>query len=570
MYHLDAQTFLSEELSEEIQIQGRTARQGKRGSYQLVLLEPELESQFGVPVGEKDKIPRKDLYNWLCSVRLLKHSKRCKLMEENLLKATEKDSATHNYFDHLLAHNITEAKIQFESLYRLVKKSPMPSSLTLDIGFAIDVTGSMAPYSNCVVSTTASLIAGPNSILEKLKSTFPEIEFKLRVGCLGFRDIADKNNQFQDKEWNAGGHFTDNIPHALQCIKSICGDANGGADIAEDHIAAIYHCSNNWNHTDDWTSEIKCLILFSDAPSHGFVAPLFSGNSSYDNYPANHPDGLNMNDAISSLISKDIDLFFCSFDPNATARTEEELSQSMKTHPDSKSDHGITRIPMVPAGHLQTSVESFNERGRHIIFVLDESGSMETSWSGVIAAYRKYIAKRKQSQSDSDLVSVVQFDNSSRITVTNQSLLGTPGQLSFNGGGTSFHPAALDACKLARETPLSHSPIIIFMSDGEANDAYKAAREFSTLNGHITRNSGKDLELHVIAFGNGAMHAQLEEIARASKAGQVHASANVADLASVFVEIATNENVATVLESEIAKRMSEAISDKLSLEYFRS
>jgi hypothetical protein len=108
------------------------------------------------------------------------------------------------------------------------------------------------------------------------------------------------------------------------------------------------------------------------------------------------------------------------------------------------------------------------------------------------------------------------------------------------------------------------------MSDGEANDASKAAREFSTLNGHITRNSGKDLELHVIAFGNGAMHAQLEEIARASKAGQVHASANVADLASVFVEIATNENVATVLESEIAKRMSEAISDKLSLEYFRS
>ena len=562
MYHLDSQTFLSEELSEEIQIQGRTARQGKRGTYQLVLLEPELESQFGVPVGEKDKIPRKDLYNWLCSVRLLKHSKLCKLMEENLLKATEKDSATHNYFDHLLAHNITEAKIQFESLYRLVKKSPMPSSLTLDIGFAIDVTGSMAPYSNCVVSTTASLIAGPNSILEKLKSTFPEIEFKLRVGCLGFRDIADKNNQFQDKEWNAGGHFTDNIPHALQCIKSVCGDANGGADIAEDHIAAIYHCSNNWNHTDDWTSEIKCLILFSDAPSHGFVAPLFSGNSSYDNYPANHPNGLNMNDAISSLISKDIDLFFCSFDPNATARTEEELSQSMKTHPDSKSDHGITRIPMVPAGHLQTK--------RHIIFVLDESSSMTGSWSGVVAAYRQYIDKRMKCQSDSDLVSVVQFDDISRITVRNKSLSTSPNQLIQRQQGTQFHPAALDACKLARETPPSHSPIIIFMSDGEANDASAAAREFSILNDHITRASGKDLELHVIAFGNGASHAQLEEIARASKAGKVHASASIADLVSVFVSIATNENVATVLESEIVKRMSEAVSDKLSLEYFGS
>lgn len=47
-------TFLSDELSEEIQIQGRTARQGKKGSYQLVLLEQDLELHFGVPVGEKD------------------------------------------------------------------------------------------------------------------------------------------------------------------------------------------------------------------------------------------------------------------------------------------------------------------------------------------------------------------------------------------------------------------------------------------------------------------------------------------------------------------------------------
>ena len=43
---MDSQTFLSEELSEEIQIQGRTARQGKQGSFQLVLLESDLESPF--------------------------------------------------------------------------------------------------------------------------------------------------------------------------------------------------------------------------------------------------------------------------------------------------------------------------------------------------------------------------------------------------------------------------------------------------------------------------------------------------------------------------------------------
>ena len=37
------QTFLSEELSEEMQIRGRTARQGGRGSYSMVLRESSLK-----------------------------------------------------------------------------------------------------------------------------------------------------------------------------------------------------------------------------------------------------------------------------------------------------------------------------------------------------------------------------------------------------------------------------------------------------------------------------------------------------------------------------------------------
>jgi preprotein translocase subunit SecA len=40
------QTFLYEEKSEEVQIQGRTARQGKKGSYQMILLESDLEEEF--------------------------------------------------------------------------------------------------------------------------------------------------------------------------------------------------------------------------------------------------------------------------------------------------------------------------------------------------------------------------------------------------------------------------------------------------------------------------------------------------------------------------------------------
>ena len=534
----------------------------------MVLLESDLESQFRVPAGEKDKIPKQDVYDWLCDVRLQKQKKQSKVMEDNLLNAMEKDTATHKYFDRLLACDAVEARKEFENLYHLMKKPPMPSSLVLDLAFAIDCTGSMAPYSKCITSTCESLISGQSSILEKLKSTFPEIGFKLRVAILGFRDIDDKLKQFQDNVWGGGGHFTDNVADVLPRLKSMTSNTFcGGADIAEDHIGAIHHCSTNWNHSTDWTSDIKCLMLLSDAPSHGLTVSSLSGATNYDNYPTRHPAGLSLNDAISSLLSRDIDLFFCSFNPNATARTEEEIQKGMKAHPDNKCERGITCIPMVPKDQIQ---ENGSGHGRHIIFVLDESGSMSNSWSGVVEAYAKYIQKRKQSQSDLDLVSVVQFNGGSRVTVRLKSLLASPQQLSFGGGGTQFHPAALEACKLARDTPPTHVPTIVFMSDGGTNDAASAAREFTLLNGHVSQQSGDNLELHVIAFGSGADTLQLQQIAGASPVGKVHASANTADLASVFVSIASNQNVATLLESEIAKRMSAAVSDKLSLEYFGS
>ena len=533
----------------------------------MVLLESDLESQFGVSIGEKDKIAKQDVYDWLCRVRLVKHKKQMKLIEDSMLNATEKDAATHKYFDHLLASASSEARASFENLYHLMKKPPMPSSLILDLAIAVDVTGSMAPYSDSINSTCESLISGQSSIIEKLKTNFPDIDFKIRVALLCYRDIDDKHDQFQDHVWTGGVHFTDNVADVLRGLKSITKNTYcGGFDIAEDHIGAIHHCLDSWNHSNDWTSDVKCLMLISDAPSHCLAVPSLVGATNYDSYPTRHPDQLSLDGAVSNLLSKDIDLFFCSFDPSSTARTEDALLHGMKNHPDNKNERGITCIPMVSLQHNSASC------GRHIIFVLDESSSMNDSWNGVVDAYRQYIEKRKKCQSYSDLVSVVQFDGKSRITVKKKTLFESPTQLSQNRGGTTFHPASLDACNLAQNTPESHNPTIIFMSDGgtSSNDAAAAAREFSLLNHHVLQKSGNDLELHVIAFGAGANQLQLQQIAGASKVGKVHASSNVADLASVFVRIAaTNTDVATLLGSEIGKRMAETVSDKLSLEYFR-
>lgn len=77
-------------------------------------------------------------------------------------------------------------------------------------------------------------------------------------------------------------------------------------------------------------------------------------------------------------------------------------------------------------------------------------------------------------------------------------------------------------------------------------------------------------QLYSTGFGSGSNRTQLEQIASASQAGKVHSSANTADLASVFVDIASTQNVSLLLETEIAKRITQAVSDKLSLEYFGS
>ena len=75
------------------------------------------------------------------------------------------------------------------------------------------------------------------------------------------------------------------------------------------------------------------------------------------------------------------------------------------------------------------------------------------------------------------------------------------------------------------------------------------------------------MELHVIAFGAGVNTAQLTQIAGASHKGKVHSSADTAELSNIFVDIAGGQDVASLLEAEIGKRISEAVTDRLSLEY---
>eukprot|EP00980_Cylindrotheca_fusiformis_P025927 scaffold14918_cov77-Cylindrotheca_fusiformis.AAC.1 len=566
------QTFLSEERSEEVQIQGRTARQGKQGSYKLVLLEDDLVETFGISPGEKDSVPKSGWYQWLCNARDKYREECAKKIEADLADATKKDRKTHEYFDALLASDKRKSSKLFKDIYLAMKKT-MPSSVTIDLCFAVDVTGSMMPFMQSIVSTAKNLLQGTNSIGQKLNQKFPEMEFKFRIGVLGFRDIDDEYNQFVETVFSDDCHFTENPNEAVSVVQRITANASGGSDLAEDSLGAIDRCLK-WNGSGDWTGTIKCLLLLTDAPAHGMAPKEYSGILNGDSYSTRHPSGLTAEGVVGDLITRDVDLFFCSFKPGATSRTEETISELYLEHPKNSEEREISLIPMVPKEQFACA-EALAAGGasKHIIFVLDESGSMENDWSGVVIAYQKYLHSRLQSQSCLDLVSVVQFSGCARLTIDREAILVAAKRtdLSYGGGGTRFSPAASLAAQVVPTTPSSHSPVVVFMSDGGTGhqDSAMASQTFSQINTEVIRRFKSDLELHVIAFGGGADTRQLSDIARASRKGRLHACADSAALLQTFENIAGGQEVASMLESQIGRRISEAVADKLSLEYLR-
>ena len=206
--------------------------------------------------------------------------------------------------------------------------------------------------------------------------------------------------------------------------------------------------------------------------------------------------------------------------------------------------------------------------GCHIIFVLDMSGSMSRQWGGVVSAYKQYVARRRQNQNESDLVSIVQFDSSATTSARQVSIGNVPNDLTFRGGGTQFGPSAKMALEIGSESPVSHVPSVIFMSDGMAGDAPYATNAFTQLSNKVRRVHNCYLELHVIAFGGGASTSQLQSIASSSPNGKLHLSADTAELSNIFVDIASGGSLIDRIQSEIGKCISEAVSDKISAEYF--
>jgi len=98
------QTFLSASKMEEIQIQGRTARQGAEGTYSMVLLETDLQSLIPNISAESARHRTKaDLYCLLDKERQKRHEQDCQNIEKSLMSNTKVHKSTLRYLAALLA-----------------------------------------------------------------------------------------------------------------------------------------------------------------------------------------------------------------------------------------------------------------------------------------------------------------------------------------------------------------------------------------------------------------------------------------------------------------------------------
>ena len=136
------QAFVSDDISEEIQIQGRTARQGKSGTYSLILAESEIV-KLGLDAARVQNMQPEECYRHLEIARKKVQSERSKKMDEVLAKANELDDQSHAYFDALTDGKCKPAREKLHSLYKQLGMGSARLSGQYHVVCCYDESGSM-------------------------------------------------------------------------------------------------------------------------------------------------------------------------------------------------------------------------------------------------------------------------------------------------------------------------------------------------------------------------------------------------------------------------------------------
>jgi Mg-chelatase subunit ChlD len=374
-----------------------------------------------------------------------------------------------------------------------------------------------------------------------------KLNIKFRV--LGFRDHSD-SACIQQME-----NFTENTAEVNSFLKTL--QAQGGDDGPEEVVGAL-ECAAGWA---DWSGNAKFLIFVGDSPGHGRSL----NNDPDDQYPDGHPGIKSMREVVSLLNAQNIDLFFCRINKVNTARMEKEI----RRHYDNIKD----KREMVSVDLFNAA--AINSCKFHVVFVLDESGSMSnitsagtTRWQQLKNAFNKFIRQRMSDQAAGDVISVVTFDHEARVRLQRASLKQAR---AWNdppcSGGTNFY-AGLDCAMrnvLQQHDPnRDGTPVVIFMSDGDNThgDGYDCE---AYVRNQMMRRFG-NLKVHTVGFAEGANSGELPRIAAAG-GGRFQSAQTERELLQVFAKLASGGLVLDSLVNQLASKVSEKVSHRILTDY---
>ncbi|CAF3975531.1 unnamed protein product [Rotaria sordida] len=243
------QTFFSEELSEEYQIMGRSARQGDFGSYRMVLLDKDLEWVLGSSwMEELPRIVGTTLYENLNKARSIRYESKCGAKELGIKQCKAEHKASKEFMRALTSGDILAVK-DF-----LKKKNQGANLITASSRTVLlmDATGSMSSLLSAAKETVCTMYERATFVLNK--QGLPSDAFQMQF--VVYRDYDCKNDGIlQSSSWELKPN---NLRNFMTQIVAM-----GGGDYEEAIEIGLWYAVQQSEQPD----RISQVILIGDAPA---------------------------------------------------------------------------------------------------------------------------------------------------------------------------------------------------------------------------------------------------------------------------------------------------------------
>ena len=456
--------------------------------------------------------------------------------DKNNVKNILKDFESNRVFKDLLE----QLKFEKEAKLSSSRGGNNFGNVTIDLCFCIDCTGSMGVWLSEAKKQAHGIV---ENITKEIQEKYPSINLSFRYAALGYRDFND-NPKFEEFLFN------ENSTEFLKFVDGL--KAFGGDDISEDVLGALDKVLNDSKWKDTWKSNAKFLILITDSPPHGRIF----GDPQHDNYPdidnAYEKTKLLMN----RIKDRDIEFLMVPVNKQNLIKTESVFRSFYDSTEHNK------KLEVVEL-HDSSSVQKFDLN--HFIFLLDSSGSMSENnkWANLLAVFQEFLKIRRNDQGTNNYVSTLTHDHISTIHENTVLIKNCHGKLPFRMGGNDFLLALKTATPLITTTSNAVRPIMIFMSDGIADNPTEYVKNL-----YQRYHESRGFLLYTVAFGRDADFNILNQMAAAGGTKNFLQAVNANELLNAFETIATDcQKALNGIVSKFAEYLGSQIGQKIALDY---